>query len=95
MRQTLLTLVILAAFAGSPALASCLSQGEMREAVAAGQAISAVDATRAAQQAYSGGEVTRVELCRAGGGLVYRITVLQRDGRVAQVNVDARSGALR
>lgn len=95
MRQILITLALLAAFAGSPALASCLSQGEMREAVAAGQAIPAVNATRAAQGAYPGAEVTRVELCSAGGGLVYRITLLQRDGRVVQVDVDAGSGALR
>jgi uncharacterized membrane protein YkoI len=95
MRQILLTLALFAALTGSPAIANCLSQGEMREAVAAGQAISAVDATRAAQGAHAGAEVTRVDLCRAGGGLVYRITLLQRDGRVVQVNVDARSGALR
>ncbi len=94
MRQILLTLLILAAFAGSPVLASCLSQGEMREAVAAGQAISAVNATRAAQGAYPDAEVTRVELCRADGGLVYRITLLQRDGRVMQVNIDAVSGVM-
>ena len=40
------------------------------------------------------GEVVRARLCEGGKGLVYMLTVLSRDGKVAQVTVDATSGSV-
>ncbi|MGL4438316.1 MAG: PepSY domain-containing protein [Bosea sp. (in: a-proteobacteria)] len=63
----------------------------MREAVFAGHAVPANAATRAAREA-SAGDVVRVRLCHHEERLVYRITMLQRDGRVGHVTVDGSSG---
>ena len=35
------------------------------------------------------GTVVRARLCRGEAGLVYVLTVLARDGKVAQISVDA------
>jgi uncharacterized iron-regulated membrane protein len=82
-----------AALADSPAPvpAACLSSDEMREAVAAGHAIAPTAATRAARRA-ADGEILRVRLCRHEDALVYRVTMLQRDGRVGHVTIDGVSG---
>ena len=70
---------------------ACLSSEEMREAVFAGTAVPAATATRAARDA-SAGDVVRVRLCHHEERLVYRVTLLQRDGRVGHVTIDGSSG---
>jgi uncharacterized membrane protein YkoI len=92
MRNLLLLATLLIPLSAPLAQADCLSQGEMREVVASGSVIAPVNATRAAQAQSPGAEVTRVLLCRQGGGYVYEITLLQRDGRVVSVAVDAATG---
>lgn len=86
-------LVMLVGLGSAPAMAqsTCLSSEEMREAVFAGQAVPANTATRAAREA-SAGDVVRVRLCHHAERLVYRVTLLQRDGRVGHVTVDGSSG---
>ena len=70
---------------------ACLSSEQMREAIFAGHAVAATAATRAARDA-SAGDVVRVRLCRENDNLIYRITMLQRDGRVGHVTIDGSSG---
>ncbi len=70
---------------------ACLSSEQMREAIFAGHAVPATAATRAARDA-SAGDVVRVRLCRENDNLIYRITMLQRDGRVGHVTIDGSSG---
>lgn len=71
--------------------AGCLTSEELREAVRAGHAVPAVDATRIARSA-AVGEVLRVRLCREHDRLMYHVTTLARDGRVARVTIDGHSG---
>jgi uncharacterized membrane protein YkoI len=40
------------------------------------------------------GDVLRIELDRERGALVYEVKILARDGRVREVNIDAKSGAV-
>lgn len=40
------------------------------------------------------GTVVRARLCHGHDGLVYVLTVLARDGKVAQIAVDAVKGSL-
>jgi hypothetical protein len=75
---------------GLPAHAQgCLSQGEARQAVQSGQALSL-------SQLRGGisGEVLSAQLCRVGGALVYVVSVLGDGGQVKRLQVDARSGAV-
>jgi len=68
----------------------CLSQGEARSAVASGQAapLSAfVGGLR------SSGDVVSSQLCDRGGRLVYVVNVVNGNGQVSRVTIDARSGA--
>ena len=75
---------------GLPAQAQgCLSQGEARQAVQSGQAVS-LSRLRAGIP----GEVLSAQLCRAGGGLVYIVSVLGDGGQVKRMQVDAQSGAV-
>jgi uncharacterized membrane protein YkoI len=85
--------VLLFAVCSAPAFAQsgCLSSEQMREAVFAGHAVPANAATRAAREA-STGDVVRVRLCHHEARLVYRVTMLQRDGRVGHVTIDGSSG---
>ena len=93
--------VLLAAlplFAAVPALAqapalqtACLTSEQMRDAIGAGHAVSASVATRAAMGA-SPGDLVRIRLCPYNERLVYRVTTLQRDGRVGHVTIDGSSG---
>ncbi len=73
------------------AAGACLSSEQMREAIFAGHAVPATAATRAARDA-SAGDVVRVRLCRENDSLIYRVTMLQRDGRVGHVTIDGSSG---
>jgi uncharacterized membrane protein YkoI len=92
-RLTCAVSVALAGSAAAPVLAqnACLTGEELRAAVNAGHAVPAIEATRAARGAQAG-EVVRVRLCHHDERLVYRVTLLQRDGRVGHVTVDGSSG---
>ena len=40
------------------------------------------------------GDVLRIELDRERGALVYEVKILARDGRVREVKIDAKTGAI-
>ena len=69
----------------------CLSRAEQR-ARAATHAV--VPLSRAMHAVHKRGEVIHARLCEHSGHLVYLLTVLERDGKVAQASVDAASGTL-
>ena len=71
---------------------ACLSQGEARQAVQRGDAISLSQIR--GSLASVGGEVVSAQLCRAGNRLVYIVNVLGQGGEVKRVRVDARSGSI-
>jgi len=82
--------VLCLAASAAPAWAEgCLSQGEARQAVQSGEAVS-LSQLRAGIP----GEVLSAQLCRSGGGLVYVVSVLGEGGEVKRLQVDARSGAV-
>lgn len=66
---------------------------EARQAVARGEAMSLSQILPLALRAVPG-EVLEVELEREDGILVYEIEILARDGRVRQVELNARTGAV-
>lgn len=68
---------------------SCLDAGEQRAAVRAGAAVK----PRVVRQAVKG-DLLNLQLCHADGQLVYLATVLQRDGFVANLVLDARTGRM-
>jgi uncharacterized membrane protein YkoI len=97
-RMKFVSMVLAAVFAASLAVTpvgaradgSCLAQEEQRAAVRAGSAVK----PRVIRQAVSG-DLLNLQLCRASGGqLVYLATVLQRNGFVANLVLDARTGRL-
>lgn len=68
---------------------NCLSQSEARAAVASGQAAplsSFVGSLR------STGQVVSSCLARSGGRLVYVVSIVQSNGQVTQVAIDAKTG---
>ncbi|WP_298957754.1 PepSY domain-containing protein [uncultured Methylobacterium sp.] len=71
---------------------SCLSPGDLREAVADKRVVAPVAAIRAAQAAVPRAEIVRASLCQKDEALVYMMTALRRDGQFVHVVVDARSG---
>lgn len=71
---------------------ACLSPEEMREVVAAKGVVPPLAALRAARTVVARGETLRAVLCPGEGGLVYLITLLDGQGRMVQVTVDAASG---
>jgi uncharacterized membrane protein YkoI len=102
MSKHLITIILLAAlfvwFGSDPSGPkaaygeSCLSQGEARQAVQRGDAIS-LSAIRGSL-AGSGGEVVSAQLCKTGNRLVYIVNVLGDGGEVKRVRVDARDGSI-
>lgn len=71
---------------------TCLSDADMREAVAEKRVIAPLAAIRAAREQLPRAEIQRASLCKHEQGLVYILTALQRDGHFVQVMVDAQSG---
>ncbi|WFT78008.1 MULTISPECIES: PepSY domain-containing protein [unclassified Methylobacterium] len=71
---------------------TCLSPGDLREAVAEKRVVEPVAAIRAAQAAVPRADIVRANLCRRNEALVYMLTALRRDGQFVHVVVDARSG---
>ena len=71
---------------------NCLSDADLREAVAENRVIAPIAAIRAARAALPRAEIQRATLCKREQGLVYLMTTLSRDGHFIQVAVDAKSG---
>lgn len=71
---------------------TCLSPGDLREAVAEKRVVEPVAAIRAARAALPRAEIVRANLCRKDETLVYMLTALRGDGQFVHVMVDARSG---
>ena len=80
---------------GSTAAAdhTCLGQKERRAETESGRLVLLAAAMRTAKSRMPG-TVVRARLCHGPGGLVYVLTVLARDGKVAQIAVDAVKGSL-
>jgi uncharacterized membrane protein YkoI len=78
---------------GVAAAHACLNQKERRAAIESGKLVRLATAIHAAKKRMPG-TVVRARLCHAADGLVYVLTVLARDGKVAQLTVDATKGTL-
>lgn len=70
----------------------CMSQAEMRSLAMDRTVIPSVAAIRTARATAGGGKVVRAALCQREGEFRYHVSVLRKDGRVARVVVDGRSG---
>jgi uncharacterized membrane protein YkoI len=89
--RTMLTgLLVLGATAAASAADRCLTRNEQKAKTAAH---SVVPLSRAMHSVRSRGEIIQARLCERDGRLVYLLTVLGRDGKVAQASVDAGVGA--
>lgn len=71
----------------------CLSARDARRAIIAKRAVTLAQAVRTARDAWSG-EVIDYRLCTYGGSLAYELTLLNPDGKVARVRIDAADGHL-
>lgn len=95
MDRRLFLIAAMAAFA--PAAEARRGRGgdhdDAREAYERGQALPLAQILPIALRA-APGEVLEVELEREDGRLIYEIEILARTGRVRQVSVDARTGAV-
>jgi len=85
-RCLLVAAALALAASAAPALAQCVSADEARRAVNAGMA---VPLSVALQRAGISGQVVRVALCRDGRRPVYRISVLDGQGRLQQLVIPA------
>jgi uncharacterized membrane protein YkoI len=72
---------------------ACLDQKERRAETTSGGVVRLTTAIHAAKGRMPG-TVIRARLCHGQDGLVYVLTVLARDGKVAQIIVDAVKGTL-
>lgn len=70
----------------------CLSGGETRQSLSAGQAVAPAEMILAARRAVPEADIMRASLCRAASGLVYNLLALRRDGRLVHVTIEAASG---
>jgi hypothetical protein len=82
--------------AGGPAAeaAGCLNDGQARQAVASGQALSLSAFLGAIAAATGGGQPAGARLCDGGGRLVWIVVVLTGGGQQT-ITIDAISGAMR
>ena len=90
-RTMLVGLLLLGMAPAAAAADRCLSGNEQRAKTGAHAVIPLSRAMRAVR---AHGEVIRARLCDHGGRLVYVLTVLARDGKVAEAGVDAGNGAI-
>jgi uncharacterized membrane protein YkoI len=72
---------------------TCLNQKDRRAAIESGKLVHLAAAIHAAKKRMPG-NVVRARLCHGTEGLVYVLTILARDGKVAQLTVDATKGTL-
>ena len=77
--------------AESSLVTGCMSLEEARAALIAERLTAPFAALRGAE-GFGQGEAVGLQLCRSAADFVYDITLLQRDGRVSHVFIDARSG---
>jgi len=89
--MVLVGLLLLGAAPAASAADRCLSGNEQRAKTATHAVIPLSRAMRAVR---AHGEIIRARLCEHGGRLVYLLTVLARDGKVAEAGVDAGNGAV-
>lgn len=82
-----------AARAADPGGVDCMSARDARGVIAAKRAVSLSQALRTARGAWDG-EVIDYKLCTFDGALAYDLTLLNEDGRVARVRIEAASGKL-
>ena len=79
-----------AACAGARAADRCLAPNEQKAKTAAHAVVPLSRAMRTIKQR---GEIIHARLCERNGRLVYVLTVLGRNGKVAQASVDAADGS--
>jgi hypothetical protein len=79
--------------AADPAARLCLNQKERRALIEKGAVLHLAAALRAARPR-APGTLVRARLCRRGEGFAYVLTVLDHDGKVARVVVDAVKGTV-
>jgi uncharacterized membrane protein YkoI len=80
------------AFAGTADAADCLSPNQARAAAQQGQ-IMPMSSLIGSIKAAAGGEILPPpQLCQSGGRYVYIVNVLQPNGQVKRITVDAASG---
>ncbi len=89
LRLSAVFLAIALVLPGTAFAQGCLSQGEARQAVQNGEAISLSEVRGSLP-----GDVVSAQLCHGGGGLVYVVNVLGAGGKVERLQIDARSGAV-
>ncbi len=95
--KTLVPALVLSlmAFGAHAADADCLSAAERRTAIAENRAQPLASVTaRLHSNPNVKGELVGARLCREDDVLVYRLTVLERNGKVVRANVRAEDGAL-
>ncbi|WP_096174685.1 PepSY domain-containing protein [Cohaesibacter sp. ES.047] len=83
--------VFFSIFINGAAAAQCLSSAETRSAIEQGHAQHLAAIKVAASKAVRG-DVVKANLCRSGAGLVYELVTLSREGAVARITLDAKSG---
>jgi uncharacterized membrane protein YkoI len=89
--RIVVTGVLMLAATAAGAADHCLTRNEQK-AKAAAHAV--VPLSRAMHPVRAHGEVIQARLCEQGDKLVYVLTVLGRDGKVAQASVDATNGSV-
>jgi uncharacterized membrane protein YkoI len=67
--------------------------GEAQNQSGSGPAVSLKEVRRIVRRQF-GGEILDTQLYETGGGWIYRVRVLQKDGRVVDVGVDGNSGQI-
>ena len=93
LRSALTGLALGASVAACPAAHAadrCLAPNEQKAKTAAHAVVPLSRAMRAVKQR---GEIIHARLCEHDGRLVYVLTVLGRNGMVAQASIDAANGA--
>ncbi len=72
----------------------CLDAAHTRDAIIEQKLTNPVAAQRSAARHAGGGEFLRSRLCRWNEDYIYEISLLLRDGKIAQVNVRATDGSI-
>ncbi|MBN8996493.1 MAG: PepSY domain-containing protein [Rhizobiales bacterium] len=97
-RQTLHVLALAAALAGTDTIgavaADCLSPNQARAAAQQGQVMPMSSLIGNIKSAAGGEILPPAQLCKNGGRYVYVVNVLQANGQVKKITVDAASGTI-
>jgi uncharacterized membrane protein YkoI len=84
------SILVLALLATSPALGACLSDRQARAVIGEIGGITLRDVMQIATS--EGGELVSARLCDINGRYVYRVAVIDPDGRVTRLVIDATNG---